>query len=218
MKKSSSPEGSSSEEVSLGGAVVGPGGMADESEDVAEVAVDTAEADDVAVEVSVGIDEASEVVAEDSVAVVEEPVPSSAIVAIPASELCASAAADHTGRIMPVSGSYAKTWLLCASPAESPVQLSTVIAEGAEGLGSYVAQYDLSCALSASKTGICKKTFRNESGVAKLSTVAFDGAMLGLAADVELSGAEEPVGVGAPTGGEGVGRAGPPLGTGTRYI
>ena len=51
MKKSSSPEGSSSVGVSLGGAAVGPGGVAEESEDVAEAIVDVAEDDDVAVEV-----------------------------------------------------------------------------------------------------------------------------------------------------------------------
>lgn len=84
---------------------------------------------------------------------------------------------DHIGRMTPVAGSKAKSWLLCSPPAVLlAIHSSTVNGDGAGGLGSKVAQYGSICAVSALKTGICSATWMNEGS-----------ADVELPADVELS-------------------------------
>lgn len=75
-----------------------------------------------------------------------------------------SSPSNHIGRMTPVPGSYAKTWLLCSSVDEPSMHSSTVIAAGAAGRGSKVAQYGLSCARTASNMGICSSTLMKDVG------------------------------------------------------
>lgn len=89
---------------------------------------------------------------------------------------------DHIGRMTPVAGSKAKSWLLCSPPAVLlAMHSSTVNGDGAGGFGSNVAQYGSICAVSSLKTGICNATWMNERSVELPADVE-------LSADVELLG------------------------------
>jgi len=88
-------------------------------------------------------------------------------------------ALNHIGRITPVPGSYAKTWLLWASADAPFMHISTVSGEGAGGFGSNVAQKGFSIASSSSNIGICSATFTNEatSDEVEFAHVEFEGAV-----------------------------------------
>lgn len=90
---------------------------------------------------------------------------------VPSSSPLLFRSSNHIGRITPVSGSYAKTWLLCSTLSALFVHGSTVMGAGEEGLSSYVAQKVFMLASSGSNIGRVIVTLRYGSGIVELSAV-----------------------------------------------